>query len=142
LRGAVGVASTAAKALREPTFIANASKLTGPAAGIAGIYESYERLTKRGWRLTEASIDAILSGPPSGASFERQNSPLYLDAIYDAHFNLSLLGKSLSSGYEQLGGPAAFGAAFTRSELNALVSAYSVAAMRLSPHPSGAAKEG
>jgi hypothetical protein len=72
------------------------------------------------------------------ANFDRENSPLYIDAIYDGHFNLSLLGKSLTSGYEKLGGASAFGAALTQSQVDALAGAYSIAAMRLVPHPSGA----
>jgi hypothetical protein len=122
--------------------MANAAKLTGPAAGIAGLYESYERLAERGWRLTEAAIDAILSATPAIASFERESSSLYIDAIYDGHFDLSLLGKSLTKAYEQLGGPAAFGATLTPSEIRALAAAYSIPAVRLEPHPAGTTREG
>ena len=87
-----------------------------------GIYENYEQLAQRGWNLTEAAVQTIASAGPAGAtataastsaaqaSFEQANSPLYIDAIYDGHFDLSLLGKSLASGYEKLGGPGAFGA--------------------------------
>jgi hypothetical protein len=142
LHGAVGAASAGAKALPEPPFMRNAGRLTGPAAGIAGLYESYERLAERGWRLTEASIDAIVSGTPEVASFERENSSLYIDAIYDGHFDLSLVGKDLTSAYELLGGPRAFGATLTQSEIDALAAAYSIPAVRLEPHPAGAAKEG
>jgi hypothetical protein len=142
LQHAVGAASTSAKAILEPSFMANVSKLTGPAAGIAGLYENYERLAERGWRLIEASIGAIVRGTPAVASFERENSSLYIDAIYDAHFDLSLLGKDLTSAYEQLGGPGAFGTALTQSEINALALAYSIPAVRLEPHPAGAAKKG
>lgn len=156
LRTAVSAANADARALREPSFLANASRLTGPAAGIAGIYENYEQLAQRGWNLTEAAAQAISNVSPSGtnattvsartsdaqASFARTNSPLYIDAIYDGHFDLSLLGKSLASGYEKLGGPGAFGAALTQSQVNALAGAYSIPAVRLEPHPAGAAKDG
>lgn len=142
LQHAVGAASTSAKALLEPSFMANASQLTGPAAGIAGLYESYERLAEQGWRLIEASVGALARGTPAVASFERGNSSLYIDAIYDGHFNLSLVGKDLTSAYEQLGGAQAFAAALTQSEIDALAVAYSIPAVRLEPHPSGAAKEG
>jgi hypothetical protein len=142
LQGSVGAASASARALPEPPFMRNAGQLTGPAAGIAGLYESYERLAERGWRLTAASIAAIVSGAPAVASFERENSSLYIDAIYDGHFDLSLLGKDLTSGYEQLGGPTAFGAALPQSKVNALAAGYSIPAVRLEPHPAGAAKEG
>ncbi|MFZ1155042.1 MAG: hypothetical protein WAN93_09075 [Solirubrobacteraceae bacterium] len=142
LQHAVGVASASAQALSEPAFLANARQLTGPAAGIAGLYESYEQLAKRGWRLTEATIGAILSGPPAVASFERESSSLYIDSIYDGHFNLSLIGKDLTSAYEHLGGSKEFGASLTQSEINALATAYSIPAVRLEPHPQGAAKKG
>lgn len=155
LRTAASAANTSAKALPEPSFLANARKLTGPASGIAGIYENYEQLAQRGWNLTEAAIQTISSAGSTGtsttatgagaaaqASFERANSPLYIDAIYDAHFDLSLLGKSLVSGYEKLGGPQAFGAALTQAQVNALAGAYSIQAVRLEPHPGGGAKNG
>lgn len=141
LRRAVHAASVAAKALREPTFTKNAAQLTGPAAGIVGIYESYERLAERGWPLIAASIDAILGGAPAVASFERQNSSLYIDTVYDAHFDLSLLGKSLTSAYERLGGQVAFGATLTQGELNTLAAAYSIPAVRLEPHPGRSVEE-
>jgi hypothetical protein len=157
LRTAVSAANTRAKALPEPSFLADAHKLTGPASGIAGIYENYEQLAQRGWNLTEAAIQTIASAGSAAtnatasststsaaaqASFERANSPLYIDAIYDAHFDLSLLGKSLVSGYEKLGGPKAFGAALTQAQVNALAGAYSIPTVRLEPHPAGTAKDG
>jgi hypothetical protein len=141
LREAVKQATTSAAALPEPPFAAKADVLTGPAAGIAGLYESYSRLTERGWRLTETGIAAIRANNPATANFERANSSLYIDAIYDAHFNLSLLGKSLISGYERLGGPRAFGATLTQNELNALATAYSIPAVRLEPHPGRAVQD-
>jgi hypothetical protein len=138
LRGAVARASAAAAALPEPPFAASASKLTGPAAGIAGLYEGYERLTRRAWRLTDATLSTIASAPPPDASFARRNSSLYIDSIYDSHYNLSLLGKSLTSAYERLGGPQAFGGSLTRGEISALAAAYSIPAVRLQPHPTAA----
>ncbi|HTB50895.1 MAG TPA: hypothetical protein VK701_07965 [Solirubrobacteraceae bacterium] len=142
LRAAVSAASAGAKTLSEPSFLANAHKLTGPAAGVAGIYQNYEQLAQRGWNLTEATIDAIANRPAAVASFERANSALYIDAIYDAHFDLSLLGKSLLSGYEKLGGPQAFGSVPTQAQVKALAEFYSIPVVRLEPHPTGAAKDG
>jgi hypothetical protein len=142
LRSAVAHATASAKAIREPRFMTNASRLTGPAAGIAGLYESYERLTERGWRLTAAGIAAIAGGTPTVSSFARNNSPLYIDAIYDGHFNLSLLGKSVASGYTKLGGPSGFGAGLTQTQVDALTAAYSTPGVRLEPHPSSAVAEG
>jgi hypothetical protein len=140
LRASVGKASASATALPEPPFLRNVAQLTGPAAGIAGIYESYERLAERGWRLTSASIDAIDTATPAAASFARQNSSLYIDAIYDGHYDLSLVGKSLTGAYSRLGGPAAFGATLPQGAISALAAAYSIPAVRLAPHPAGAAK--
>jgi hypothetical protein len=156
LRTAVSLANARAKALPEPSFLANASKLTGPAAGIAGIYENYEQLAQRGWNLSEAAVRAISNAGPARrsrdaasartsvaqASFARMNTPLYIDSVYDGHFDLSLLGKSISNGYEKLGGTQAFGTALTQSQINALAAAYSIPAVRLEPHPAGAAKDG
>jgi hypothetical protein len=122
--------------------MASASRLTGPAAGIAGLYENYERLAERGWRLTAAGIATILDGSPAAARFARENAALYLDAIYDGHFDLSLLGKSVASGYTKLGGPSAFGARLTQSQVNALAAAYSIPAVRLAPHPGPTVAEG
>jgi hypothetical protein len=135
LRSAVANASTAARALPEPQFVAHPGGLTGPAAGMAGLYESYSRLASKGWRLTETGIAAILRGAPAAASFARGNSSLYIAAVYDGHFDLSLLGKSLVSGYEKLGGAAAFGAGLPPGEVTALAAVYSIPAVRLEPHP-------
>jgi hypothetical protein len=142
LRAAVSAASASAGALPEPAFMASSARLTGPAAGIAGIYENYDRLAERGWRLTDASIASIATAPPAVASFARENSSLYIDAIYDGHYDLSLLGKSLMSAYEKLGGRQAFGATLTPIKVINIALGYSIEAVRLEPHPSGAAREG
>lgn len=124
----------------EPRFMDQRERLTGPAAGLAGIWESYSRLAPGGWRMTEATVATMTDGPPSAAAFAAANSSLYIDAIYDAHFNLSLLAKSLLDGYRKLGGQSAFGAKLTQSEVDALASAYSIPAVRLEPHPGHAAE--
>lgn len=142
LRGAVAKASAKAATIPAPRFLAEPRSLTGPAAGIAGLYESYERLTPRSWQLILAAIDAIKTGPPAATQYSRTNSSFYIDAIYDAHYNLSLVGKSLLSGYEKLGGASAFGTKLPANRLAALAAAYSIPAVRLEPHPAGAAKEG
>jgi hypothetical protein len=142
LRGAVARASAKAASVAVPPFLAEPRSLTGPAAGVAGLYESYERLVPRSWRLLSAALDTIASGPASAALYVRTNSSFYIDAIYDGHFNLSLVGKSLLSGYEKLGGASAFGASLPAGRLAALAAAYSIPAMRLEPHPAGAAREG
>jgi hypothetical protein len=157
LRGAVARASAKAAAIPAPPFLSEPRSLTGPAAGIAGLYESYERLAPPAWRLTLAGIDTIrgagsaatpsttvpsAAAASTAAQFARGNSTFYIDAIYDAHFNLSLVGKSLLAAYEKLGGAGAFGAKLPAGRLAALAATYSIPAMRLEPHPAGAAKEG
>ncbi len=142
LRGATARASTKAASIPTPPFLVEPRSLTGPAAGVAGLYESYERLVPRSWRLVSATLDTIATGPPSAARYMQTNSSLYIDAIYDGHFNLSLVGKSLLSGYEKLGGASAFGARLPTRRLTALAAAYSIPSVRLEPHPAGAAKEG
>jgi hypothetical protein len=142
LRHAVASASAAARALVEPRFMADARTLTGPASGIAGLYETFSALASRGWRLTETGIAAIQHGTPAVARFARGNSSLYIDAIYDGHFDLSLLGKSIVSGYEKLGGAPTFGASLPQSEITALAAAYSIPAVRLEPHPGRVVSEG
>lgn len=141
LRSAVTTASATANALPEPSFMAHAQELTGPASGIAGLYESYDRLAERGWRLTETTITAIAGGTRQVASFARANSPLYIHSIYDSHYNLSLLGQRLTEGYARLGGPSAFGSSLTQAEVDSLASAYSISAARLEPRPGAGAEE-
>ncbi len=142
LRGAVARATAKAAAVPVPPFLAEPRSLTGPAAGVAGLYESYERLVPRSWRLVSAAFDTIARGPSAAAGYARTNSSFYIDAIYDGHFNLSLVGKSLIAGYEKLGGASAFGAQLPARRLAALAAAYSIPATRLEPHPAGAAREG
>lgn len=143
LLSTVAAASSSAAALPVPRFAAEAGKLTGPASGVAGLYESYERLSERGWRLTEAGLATIHgAGAPRAVAFARENSPVYIDAIYDGHFNLSLIGKSLAKGYERLGGPTAFASKLTQQQIDALTRTYSSAGVRLEPHPGKATEEG
>jgi hypothetical protein len=70
------------------------------------------------------------------ARFLRANAPLYIYCVYDGHYHLSLIGKTLLSAYLKLGGYTAFGASLTQSRVEALASAYSILATRLEPHPS------
>lgn len=142
LRGAVAKASAKAALVPAPPFLAEPRSLTGPAAGIAGLYQSYERLVPRSWRLVLEALDTIATGPAVAARYSRTNSSFYIDAIYDGHFNLSLVGNSLTTGYEKLGGASAFGAKLPASRLSALAAAYSIPAVRLEPHPAGAADSG
>jgi hypothetical protein len=136
-RSRVSAAAGTARAIVLPPLMSEmqARELTGPAAGIAGLFRPFSKLTERGWTLTGASIDQITGGSPAVATFARENVALYIDAIYDGHFDASLIGKSLSAGYLQLGGAPAFGAMLTQAEVDALARAYSPAAEQLYPHP-------
>lgn len=151
LQSGVKAASDVAGALPAPRFMAKQATLTGPASGIAGLYEDYDRLVERGWRLTETGVSGIVSGPLSVTRFVRANSPLYIDAIYDGHFDLSLIGKKLLDGYKKIehlseqkkfAGIGGFGASLTQREIEALAAAYSIPAVRLEPHPGPATEEG
>jgi hypothetical protein len=150
LQSRVKAASDVAGALPAPRFMTQQATLTGPASGIAGLYEDYDRLAERGWRLTETTVSGIRSGPVSVARFVRVNSPLYIDSIYDGHFDLSLIGKKLLEGYEKIqnlskekkfAGIGGFGASLTQREVQALAAAYSIPAVRLEPHPGRGTEE-
>jgi hypothetical protein len=111
-----------------------ARSLTGPAAGIAGLFRTFDGLTERGWTLVAAAGEEIDSGPAVAARFARANVALYIDSVYDGHFDAALVGKSLLAGYKKLGGAPAFGATLTQAEVSALAGVYSPASERLYPH--------
>jgi hypothetical protein len=136
-RTALSAASGAARAIVLPPLMSKerARSLTGPASGITGLFRSFDGLTERGWTLTAAASEEIDSGPAVAARFARENVPLYIDSIYDGHFDAALIGKSLLAGYKKLGGAQAFGATLTQAEVDALAGAYSPASERLYPHP-------
>lgn len=113
---------------------AQADSLTGPGAGLAGLFRNYIGLTTRGWTLTDAAIDQVEHGSPATARFARENVGLYIESVYDGHFDLAQIGKHLTDGYRKLGGPSAFGRALTQAEVDALADAYSEANVRLHPH--------
>jgi hypothetical protein len=132
---ATRAASTAAQLRLPPLFgETRARALTGPSSQIAGLVRSYALLSARGWNLLDASIAQIQSGTPTASRFARANAPLYIESIFDAHFTLAQIGKKLLAGYDNLGGPSAFGAALTKAEVDALAGAYSEANDRLHPH--------
>jgi len=135
-RVALTSASRAAQAIVVPAPMSEteARLLTGPAAGIASLFQPFQRLTERGWTLTGAAADEIASGTPAAARFARENVALYIDSIYDGHFDATLIGKSLLSGYRLLGGAAGFGTMLGEAEVDALARAYSPAAEQLHPH--------
>lgn len=135
-RAPVAVATASATRVPTPPVLgeAQADSLTGPGAGIAGLYRNYLGLSTRGWTLTGAAIDQIERGSSPVARFARENVGLYIESVYDGHFDLAQIGKHLTDGYRKLGGPTAFGRALTEAEVDALADAYSEARLRLHPH--------
>jgi hypothetical protein len=151
------IAAVASRAgtLALPTFVTIEAGLTGPAAGIGGLLKHYAILTRRGWQFIAAATAASgtsgagptgANGPQhrtsstgasgtNGAGFLRANAGLYVYCVYDGHYDLSLIGKAIVAAYAKLGGAAAFGAELTAARVVALARAYSVAAVRLTPHP-------
>ena len=119
-----------------------AASTTGPAAALAGLFRSYRGFSQRGWQLTSTAIEQIRAGERPDASprakaaarFARENVGLYIESVYDGHFELAQIEKKLRKAYANLGGPAAFGSALTAAEMEDLASAYSEATARLHPH--------
>jgi hypothetical protein len=132
----VAAATASAATVKLPPLFeeAPAASLTGPASGLAGLFRTYAGLARRGWQQIGAAIAEIDHGSPAAARFARENSPLYIESIYDAHFSLAQTGKQLRRAYTMLGGAPAFGRSLTQAEVNALAEAYSEAAYRLHPH--------
>jgi hypothetical protein len=111
-----------------------AAALTGPASQLAGMFRTFTRLAARGWALIGAAVEQIEHGFPTSARFARANVALYIESVYDSHFNLAQLDKKLRAGYRKLGGSAAFGGALTQGELDGVAGFYSEATSRLHPH--------
>ncbi len=163
LRVKVAAAERHAATLTLPAEVTTEGSVTGPAVGLAGMLKSYVRLTQRGWQYLAAALAAGSAttsassashshqsapsatrspapAPGGGESaatvrFLRANAPLYIYCVYDGHYHLSLIGKTLQSAYLKLGGAPAFGASLTQSQVEALAQAYSIPATRLEPHP-------
>jgi hypothetical protein len=108
--------------------------LTGPASALGGLFHSYAVLAQRGWSLIAYSMREIQSGPPAAARFARENVPLYIESVYDAHFALAQVGKKLHDGYLHLGGADAFGASLPSGEVERLARTFSEERDRLHPH--------
>jgi hypothetical protein len=134
-QAAIATAANTAAAVRVPVLFGEqrAATLTGPASAIAGTMREFAGLSANGWRMVQHALQASTNGG-SAAGFARENSPLYIESVYDAHFGLAQLGKRLEAGYAKLGGPNAFGKALTQAEVERLAAAYSEAAVRLHPH--------
>ncbi|HEY2141361.1 MAG TPA: hypothetical protein VGG98_04800 [Solirubrobacteraceae bacterium] len=134
---AVRTAAQKARQVVVPTLLTEerARELTGPGAGIVGRFRTFAGLATRGWAMIAAAIEGIEQGTPTVAGFHRANVALYIDSVYDGHFELSEIGKSLLAAYSSLGGAPAFDGTLTGQEVDALADAYSPGAARLEPHP-------
>jgi hypothetical protein len=135
-RPPIAAAEESAAKIKLPVLLeeAQAVSLTGPAAQLAGLFRTFTGLATRGWQLIGAAIDEIEHGSPAGAKFARENVALYIESVYDGHFDLAQIDKKLRDGYRKLGGPEAFGGALTQREVDGLARAYSEATDRLHPH--------
>jgi hypothetical protein len=135
-RAPIAAATTSATNIPMPPLLgeAQADSLTGTGAGLAGLFRNYIGLSTRGWTLIGAAIDQIEHGSPAGARFARENVALYIESVYDGHFDLAQIGKHLTEGYRKLGGPTAFGSALTQAEVQQIAGSYSEATARLHPH--------
>jgi hypothetical protein len=134
-------ARTEAKRVAEPPFMKEAKQLTGPAAGLAALLRSFSGLSERGWALTEYSIKGVATGTPSTARFLRANVGLYIQCIYDGHYDLAAIGQTLERAYLKLGGAVAFGPRLTPAQVSAIAAVYSPPAARVEPRPARALVE-
>jgi hypothetical protein len=135
-RSPVDAAAKSSATIELPALLqeSQAASLTGPAAQLAGLFRNFSVLAALGWRMTRAAIDQVQQGSATEARFARGNVALYIESVYDAHYELAQLGKQLLNGYRALGGPHAFGGSLTQEEVDALARAYSETADRLHPH--------
>ncbi len=133
---AVRLATQRAATLTLPGLLAQqeAKSITGPASGLAGLYRWFVTLATRGWQLIGGSIQEIQHGSRAAARFARANVALYIESVYDAHYDLAQIGKQVPIDYKRLGGAAAFGSSLTPAEVAALAHTYSEAHDRLFPH--------
>ncbi|HEY7892088.1 MAG TPA: hypothetical protein VIC05_07760 [Solirubrobacteraceae bacterium] len=141
LRAQLARASVAASGIRAPSFMTQLEQptltrrvyLTGPAAGIAGLFQSFSNLTEQGWTLMTAAAERLNGSSPAANTYLRAASKLYISCVYDGHFDLAAIGKNLQHDYLTLGGPQVFGGSLPQAEVTSLTSFYSTQ-LRLEPH--------
>ena len=135
-RAAVRAAAAGADKLKPPALfeVRAAASITGPGSQLAGAVRNSITLSARGWQMIDFAVEQVEHGAPTAARFGRANVNLYIESVYDAHYSLAQIGKQLLAAYSKLGGAAAFGAALTQREVDAVVRAYSEANLRLHPH--------
>ena len=131
-------AAQAAAQLKVPVLFseAQAATLTGPASQLAGLFRSYALLSSRGWKLLDAAIDQVESGSPASAL-----RPGKRGAVHREHLRRPLHARAdrqeAARRLPQARRPAAFGAALSQAEVDALARTYSEASDRLHPHVGG-----
>lgn len=134
LASQISIARAAAEALPAPPFLQYRHKLIGPAGRISSLFYEFEMLAKHGWAHVDQATGSLRHGPAKVASFERVNAGLYIDSIYDGHFDASLIGERVLSSYRRLGEQHAFGFSLTQARVRSIALAYSPNAIRLTPH--------
>jgi hypothetical protein len=130
----ISSAAAAAQVLETPSFVALQKELFGPPRRIAGLYSSFLTLSRQGWSHVVAAADEM-SGRPSAASrFAEENAGLYVESIYQASFDLGLLGERVLHTYEHLGGEPEFGSALTEREVASIAGTFSPGVVELLPN--------
>lgn len=109
------------------------AQLTGPAFSLAGQFRAFRTLGSRSWQLLDSSLEEIDHGSPAEARFARQNLPLYIESVYDAHFALGGIGKKLLAAYKTLGGTSKTSGSLTLTQIERLADMYSKERNELSP---------
>ncbi len=116
-------------------LVSNADELTGAGSAVSGLYALATGLLEHSWKEIQATLTAPRNEPRAALAFLRANVDTYIIAVYDSHFDLSVLGKMVRAGFERLGGAEAFGNALTQAQVSEIEHGYSPPAARLSPHP-------
>ena len=91
-------------------------------------------LAERSWTQILASIRQDEGGPSQARAFARANINLYIEGVYDGHFELAQIGKKLEAAYRKLGGPSAFQGPLTEADVQRIAKIYSEPSARLYPH--------
>lgn len=131
----VAAANAAARSVPAPPFLEARHGLGGPAARIAADYHDFEALLQQGLSHTRQELEAIERAPDGSlASFERANSGLYIECIYDGSFDASLIGKRVIRSFERMGGARAFGQSLTAEQARQLEETFSPRTFLLKPH--------
>jgi hypothetical protein len=136
LRGALELALARTQQIVTPPLFQEekAATLTGPGSELAGLYRGFTILAERGWKMTLSAAELNEQGPSVARKFARENVGLYIESIYDAHFQLAQIGRLLENDYGKLGGPTEFEGPLTQTQVQGLALIYSELNARLYPH--------